>query len=84
MHERKQLTLKELRESCRLSQRKLAKLIGIKHGSSISNYEHGRRTPRLDVIQKIADIFGITLEDACNIFLFSRLQNENDTMTKRK
>ena len=62
-------TLKQLRKSRGISQQELAELIGIKHGSSVCNYEQGRRTPELDVICKIAEIFNIPLEDVCNIFL---------------
>ncbi len=62
-------TLQKLRESRKLSQDKLAGLIGIKHGSTVCNYEHGRRTPSLKTIKKIAEVFNISLEDACNIFL---------------
>ena len=45
-----------------LSQRELAERIG-KTPSAVSQYESNRITPYINVIEKIADVLGVTRED---------------------
>ena len=52
--------LKLLREEKKLSQDALAEMIGISRGS-ISFYEKAERTPDIEIFNKIADFFDVTL-----------------------
>lgn len=53
--------LKNLRHEKRITQGQLAEAIGITR-STISNYEIGRRTPRLKDLQNIAKVLGVGLD----------------------
>lgn len=53
--------LTELRKQKRLTQEEMAKIIGVAR-TTYSSYEQGRRTPDVDVQNKIADYFGVTLD----------------------
>ena len=53
--------LKELRKGAGLSQKALGEDIGASE-RSIQSYELGTRKPTLDVINKLADYFGVTTD----------------------
>lgn len=52
--------LKSLRESRNLSQRQLAKLIGLSH-AAVGHYESASREPDLDTIRRFAEFFGVSM-----------------------
>ncbi|MEE1087226.1 MAG: helix-turn-helix transcriptional regulator [Schaedlerella sp.] len=54
--------LKKLREKNNMSQEMLARKLHIKR-QTVSSYETGRSLPDLFILIKIADIFGITLDE---------------------
>ena len=56
------MRLKELRESHGLTLTELAYLIGVTP-SYISKLERGTRNPSLRVLQKLADLFGCTIDE---------------------
>lgn len=56
------MILKELRESRGLQQKDIAKFLGISE-SSICLYEKGKREPPIEVLIKLADFFGCTLDE---------------------
>ena len=60
MPKKKISTLKELRESQKLSQAAFAETIGVS-GVSVSAYETGRMNPSAKVLQKIQEVYGINL-----------------------
>lgn len=51
--------IKLLREKRGLTQEELAEKIGVSK-SSISQWENGMKEPRMGMIQKVADLFGVT------------------------
>ena len=51
--------IKALRESHNLTQRDLGDILGVSD-KAVSTWEKGRATPRMGVIQKMADYFGIS------------------------
>lgn len=53
--------LLKLRKGRKLSQEKLAKLIGTS-GPIIGRYERGEMVPSVEVAGKLADVFGVTLD----------------------
>ena len=53
--------IKELREEKDLTQEELAKLIAIDK-STIAKYETNDREPKVYILCKIADYFGVTLD----------------------
>ncbi|WP_368252047.1 helix-turn-helix domain-containing protein [Enterococcus sp. 2201sp1_2201st1_B8_2201SCRN_220225] len=54
-------TLTELRKQKKLTQEEMAKIIGVAR-TTYSSYEQGRRTPDVDVQNKIADYFNVSLD----------------------
>ncbi len=57
-HER----LKYLRNSKKLTQKELAEKLGLNNTSTISKYESGDATPSFEIIDKIADLFGVSVD----------------------
>ncbi|CAM3505626.1 DNA-binding helix-turn-helix protein [Streptococcus pluranimalium] len=53
--------LKELRKKHGLTQKEIAKLIGISQ-SSYSNWENGNREPSLENVVRLAKLFGVTTD----------------------
>lgn len=58
-----------------LTQRQLAEKIG-KDASSVSYYESNRMIPRMPVIEKIADVLGVTKEDIISDTALTRYEKE--------
>ena len=58
--------LRILRESVKLSQVKMADLLGVKQ-SSITRYEQGQSAPSLETLVKYADYFDVSMD-----YLFAR------------
>lgn len=56
-----QIRLKELREKAGYSQQSFANAIGVKQ-STVGNWEAGAREPKLEVMQKLADFFGVSVD----------------------
>lgn len=54
--------LKELRLKEKLTQSKIAETLGITQ-RAYQNYERGRRTPSLEIAQKLANAFKCSIED---------------------
>lgn len=52
----------ELRSKLGLSQRKMAKILGLKP-STLAMYELGLRTPTLETAKRIANFFGVSVEE---------------------
>lgn len=70
----------ELRHRENLTQKELAKKIGIS-ASAIAMYEIGARTPALKTAKKLADYFGVQIED----IFFSNVTHElNVNMDKKE
>lgn len=53
--------LKSLREDADLSQKELAKLLGVSP-STIGMYESGKRTPDSEMLTRICDFFNVTVD----------------------
>ena len=68
------MTLKELRESKGLVQEDLAQLLGVQ-ASTICRYETGKRIPDIEMLDKIAHIFGISRGEAMDLFLPKSMAN---------
>ena len=58
--------LRILRESVKLSQVKMADLLGVKQ-SSINRYENGQATPTVELLRKYADYFDVSMD-----YIFAR------------
>lgn len=54
--------LRALRQAHHLTQAALAQLLGLAHQGHISNLEAGRKSPSLDLVVRIADLFGVTTD----------------------
>ena len=54
-------TIRELRESLKLSQKELAERIGVSN-VVLSRYELDDRKPDFDTLEKIADFFNVTID----------------------
>lgn len=65
------MTLKQLREEKKMSQAKLASLVGVKQ-VTISQYENGSRKPDLTKAKKMSDALGISLDDFFRLAVFQK------------
>lgn len=54
--------IKQAREEAKITQPELAKKIGVSH-ASISFWENGVNIPSVDYCWKLADIFGISIDE---------------------
>ncbi|MBO8138626.1 MAG: helix-turn-helix transcriptional regulator [Desulfotomaculum sp.] len=62
--------IKELRSKAGISQETLAKRLGVSL-ASVASYEIGRINPSIEVLEKIADIFGVSVD-----YILGRTDNE--------
>src|SRR5690606_41423361 len=53
--------LTQLRKQNKMTQEQIAKRLGI-HRGTYSNYEANKRAPDYEMLQKIADVFGVTTD----------------------
>lgn len=58
--------LKYLREKKNMDQQELAERLGKKSSSSISEWEKGKYTPRIGVLNDISEIFNVSISDLMN------------------
>jgi transcriptional regulator with XRE-family HTH domain len=70
----KQLT--KLRKEYNLTQEELANKLGVSR-STYAQYEFGRRHPDFSLLEKIADLFGVSID-----FLFGRVERREVTVTE--
>ena len=54
--------LKFLREQNGMTQQELVEIIGLKNKSSISLIENGNYEPSIENLEKLADFFGVTMD----------------------
>lgn len=66
--------LKTLRQRHRYTQQDIANKLGVTR-STVSNFEIGRRKPEIDVLEKLADIYGVDLN-----YFSSHPMTANDLM----
>lgn len=66
--------LKSLREDADLSQKELAKALGVSP-STIGMYESGKRTPDSDMLTRICDFFNVSVD-----YLLGRIDNKKITI----
>jgi len=57
--------LYSLRKKCKLSQEELGKMVGVTN-KAVSKWEMGKTKPHLDIMNKLALIFNVKLEDLLN------------------
>jgi len=70
--------LRTLRESMKLSQAKMADLLGLKQ-SSINRYEQGTATPTIENLRKYADYFDVSMD-----YIFARTDNPQGKLYENK
>ena len=58
--------LKQLRKSYKLTMEQVAAKIGIERLTTYSNYEYGRAKPSIDILVKLANLYGLTVEQLIN------------------
>ena len=59
------IILKSLRKQKKLTQRNIAEIFHISQ-TSVSKYERGEAVPDLELIVKMADFFGVSLDEFVN------------------
>ncbi|WKZ59229.1 MAG: helix-turn-helix transcriptional regulator [Cyclobacteriaceae bacterium] len=69
--------IRSFRLAKNLTIRELADKVGVSH-VMITSYENGRANPRPKVLQRIADIFGVSKEDFTNSEPQALIAKEND------
>ena len=68
------LRIAVLRRSFGWSQKELASRLGVISASTVGMYEQGRRDPPVDVLIRLAAVFGVTTD----YLLTGRIQNEGE------
>lgn len=56
--------LRRLREKKRISRKVLGELCGMSK-NTVARYERGERVPNIEDAKKLADFFGVTLDELC-------------------
>jgi transcriptional regulator with XRE-family HTH domain len=54
--------LKKYRKINGMNQINLAEMVGVKQGT-IANYENGNRTPAIEMLMKLAGVFGVSVDE---------------------
>ena len=77
--EKSMVSIKALRKSKSMTQKELAKALGISR-ATVSKYEAGLRTPNMDMMVKICDVLGCTTDYLLGrtIFPYSELTTLED------
>ena len=57
--------LKEVRKSCGLTQRQVAKALNVVE-SCYANWEQGRTEPNIEMLRKLSQIFKVNIDDLIN------------------
>ena len=57
--------LKEIRKSCNLTQKQVATALNVVE-SCYANWEQGRTEPNIDMLRKLGEIFGTSIDDLIN------------------
>ena len=70
--------LKDLREGVKLSQVKLAEILGTQQ-SSINRYENGQATPTVELLRKYADYFDVSMD-----YIFARCDEPQGKLYQAK
>ena len=70
--------IKFLRSKSEMSQEELADKLGYKSYTTITKWESGVSEPTLKVVNKIADLFGISVNDLC----YTRLSHPECSQSK--
>lgn len=70
--------IKQLRESVKLSQAKIAKLLGVTQ-ASVNRYENGQTPPPLKVLLWYADFFDVSLD-----YIFARTEQPEGKLYEHK
>ncbi|WP_453992177.1 helix-turn-helix domain-containing protein [Bacillus nitroreducens] len=66
MNDKTPKILEELRENKGWSKTEVARRLGIKTVSTYANWEYGLRTPDKDMLSRIADLYGVTIDYLIN------------------
>lgn len=56
------MSLKEIREEKNLKQNAVAAAIGVTP-QAVCNYENGTRMPKITTLKKMADVYGVTVDE---------------------
>lgn len=54
--------LKDFRKAAHLTQQQVSDTIGVKR-SAYAYYEIGKSTPKLNILKKLADLYGVTIDE---------------------
>lgn len=73
--------LSQIRREKKLTQKAAAELIGIQ-AASLSSYESGRKSPNLEIAEKIAKAYGCSLDWLCGIVETDNLSVKNSVQTR--
>ena len=66
-------------ERCGKTQKELAELVGVAY-TTFNDWKRGRKYPRIDKIEKLADYFGIQKSDLIEARITEDQKNDNDIM----
>lgn len=70
--------LKELRKECNLTQEDIGNLCGVAK-NTVSNWENNANQPSFEIVKKLAQYFGVTID-----YLLNFTQDDVDKMEKLK
>lgn len=56
------MDIKKRRKRLGLTQREMSEKLGVKQ-NTLSQYEKGKREPGINMLRKLADLFGCTIDD---------------------
>lgn len=71
--------LRQLRLERRLSQQEVANFVGI-HFATLARYESGERLPDVNMLKKLADFFGVTMDDLMDDEIWDITANPEDIL----
>lgn len=76
--------LKYLREKHNMEQVELAQKLGRKSASSISEWEKGKYTPKIKVLNEICKIFNVNIDDLMTVDLSTGEKQQPETIAAHK
>lgn len=71
--------IKSLRKEKKLTQKEFAEVLGMKSNTIIGKYEDGKVIPPVEVLEKIAEQFGVDLQD----LMFTNLETGEKVENKK-